>query len=350
MPIARIFFALALTCTVALALQIEATGSLEDRVRQQLRISYFDEDRPSVEARLLKLADAGTISDILLDFATKYKAALPTETEYSYLVKSVFALGKLRGLRAVPMLADIVRSPTAVGNTKIFAIKSIGEIDPTGNLNLLLELLKAPADGPSIRYAAAQALAKTDDPAILTELEVVASHERSRNTFLALQALADTMRTRISRGDQTPPSGGRTGPFFFLITSDKQVYQAGETILITSRLRNDSDHDIPVFMTPPISFYGKDVRLPGPASMQFRNLAVLSDEGERLVFPGFTSATSHLLKPGSEIVDRFELNKLYVMPLPGEYRVKFHFRAPDYVGKDVTVISNELVFTIAGEK
>ena len=146
---------------------------------------------------------------------------------------------------------------------------------------------------------------------------------------------------------ESPPLGRQTGPLRFLISADKTSYQPDETITVTSVLRNEADHDLMLSMTDPVSFYGKDVMLPSPAWIPFRSLAVLSVEGQRKVFPGHMSASGRTLKPGDEIVSKFELNKLYVMPVPGDYHVVFHFRAPDYIGKNVIVMSNEIVVTIA---
>ena len=146
------------------------------------------------------------------------------------------------------------------------------------------------------------------------------------------------------------PAGRTTGPFRFLISTDKLLYQPEETITLTSVLRNDTDHDVSLFMTPRVSFYAMDVRLPGPAWLPFRSRAILSEEGQRRKYPVFTSGTSHILKPGREIIDKFELNKMYTMPITGEYRVAFYFSAPDYVGQNVIVTSNEIAFTIAGKK
>jgi hypothetical protein len=149
--------------------------------------------------------------------------------------------------------------------------------------------------------------------------------------------------------DAAPP-GRQTGPFRFSISADKAIYQPDETIIVTSVLRNEADHSISLAMGPPISFYGKDIMLPAPAWLPFRSLAVHTEEGQQLELPPFTSAASHILKPGGEIVAKFELNKIYAMPVPGEYHVVFHFPAPDFVGKGVVVLSNEIVVTIAEKK
>jgi hypothetical protein len=154
-------------------------------------------------------------------------------------------------------------------------------------------------------------------------------------------------------GQETPgrlPLGRKTGPFRFTLSPGKTEYQADETIRLASVLRNESEQKLALSMTPRVSFYGMDVRLPGPAWMPFRDRAVLSPEGERRVYPGHTSAAGYVLNPGQELADEFEINRLYVMTVPGEYHITFYFRAPDNVGKGVMVMSNEIVVTVAEKK
>jgi HEAT repeat protein len=79
---------------------------------------------------------------------------------------------------------------------EIYALQSIGEIDPDGNKGVLLRALKS-QEFP-VRRAAAEALSKTNDASVLTELEVVASQEKSRGQSGVIQVLADAMRARMS--------------------------------------------------------------------------------------------------------------------------------------------------------
>jgi hypothetical protein len=165
--------------------------------------------------------------------------------------------------------------------------------------------------------------------------------------LILLLMLCATFQGQEPLAGESPPLGRLTGPFRFSVSADKVIYHPDEAITVTSVLGNEADHNVMLSMTAPISFYGKDVTLPSPAWMPFRSLAALSEEGQRQVFPGHMSASSRVLRPRDEIVSKFELNKLYVMPVPGGYHVVFHFRAPDYVGRNVSIISNEIVVTIA---
>ena len=168
--------------------------------------------------------------------------------------------------------------------------------------------------------------------------------------MMAVLLCCSVLHGQGSPAPEATPAGRTTGPFRFSISTDKLIYRPEETITLTSVLHNETDHDLSLSMTPRVSFYGMDVRLPSPDWLPFRTRTTLSEEGQRRKYPGFTSATGHILKPGGEIIDKFELDKMYTMPIPGEYRVAFYFRAPDYVGKNVIVTSNEIAFTIAERK
>jgi hypothetical protein len=168
--------------------------------------------------------------------------------------------------------------------------------------------------------------------------------------MIMLVLLCTLVKGQDSPAREAPQLGRQTGPFRFSLSADKLLYQPDETITVTSVLRNETDHDLSISMTPRLTFYSMEVMLPGSAWIPFRNRAVLSEEGQRRKFPGFISATSHILEPRGEFVDKFELNKLYTMPVPGEYYVKFYFHAPDYVGKGIYVVSNVIAVTIAEKK
>jgi hypothetical protein len=174
--------------------QVDSPPSLEERLEKELDIQYYDE-APPLRERLLKLGDPQAVSSALLEIAERYKAARTPGRELRYLVDAIFALGKFRERRAMPLLFEIAEIADDPLGLKIFAVQSIGEIDPDGAKSVLLELLKNP--GP-IRYTAAEALSKTDDPAMMRELEVAAAHEVSHAAFLLVQGLADAMRARIN--------------------------------------------------------------------------------------------------------------------------------------------------------
>ena len=152
--------------------------------------------RPN-DARLLRIGPANSVSAVVLGLAEQYKNARSGEhsVEYLLLTRSVFALGKLQAAAAVPLLIDLVTRTDGPQEVAVLAIQSIGEIDAEGNKTVLLGALKS--QDFFTRRIAAEALSKTNDPSVLTELEVAASQEDHLEQSRAIQALADSMRARI---------------------------------------------------------------------------------------------------------------------------------------------------------
>jgi hypothetical protein len=168
--------------------------------------------------------------------------------------------------------------------------------------------------------------------------------------FVPALMLCLVIQAQDNVGKREIVEGRQTGPLLLSISSDKTDYEAGETITITSELRNLSDHDIDL-RRDTLQYFSMDVMLPGPDWLPFRDLALLSEEGSRTKYPqGHYSISAWRLKPGEVFVDRFPLNRLYKMPIAGKYKVIFHFLAPDSIAKGQNVVSNELSLSIAEKK
>jgi hypothetical protein len=193
-----VFIALMLSASFAPAFQglddfRKPSIPLEERVKFELGLLYYEGDGPPLEKRLLALGDSAAMINILLDLAARHKGAQPPGVEYRYLISSLDALGRLGEKRALPIAEQAARSGD--WNVRMRAIIVIGRIGPASERELLLTALHD--EDHAIRFAAAESLSKLDDPTIMTELEVQASHERDHWSFLKVQALADAMRTRI---------------------------------------------------------------------------------------------------------------------------------------------------------
>jgi len=192
---------LALTCA---SQGFEGSGpqSLEGKVKIELGMMCYEGCEPPLENRLLKLADAGAVGDVLVKLIHQYKTARSPGPEYLYLRMSISAAGKLGVVAAVPALLEFAKSsqpgrdPRDADDLKMLSYQSITEIDPKGNKEFLLEALRDKTH--IIRYFAAMGLSKTDDPSVLPELDVAASREPSHVAFLEMQALADSLRARLS--------------------------------------------------------------------------------------------------------------------------------------------------------
>jgi HEAT repeat protein len=134
---------------------------------------------------------------VVLHLAEQYRNAKAGQQseEYSLLRASVFALGKLQWKAALPLLIDFVTRTDGPQEIVVFALQSIGEIDAEGNKTVLLGALKS--QDFFTRRIAAEALSKTNDTSVLTELEVVASQEDHLDQSRVIQVLADSMRARM---------------------------------------------------------------------------------------------------------------------------------------------------------
>jgi HEAT repeat protein len=183
--------------TVAAFSQAPENVSLDQKVRDALQESCSYEGCGPMGPRLLKVGPANAVSAAVLRLAEQYKNAKAGQRseEYSLLMTSVFALGKLQWKAALPLLIDFATRTDGPQEITVFAIQSIGEIDAEGNKAVLLGALKS--QDFFTRRIAAEALSKTNDSSVLTELEVAASQEDHLDQSRVIQALADSMRTRM---------------------------------------------------------------------------------------------------------------------------------------------------------
>jgi HEAT repeat protein len=122
------------------------------------------------------------------------------QQQINYLAPSVFALGKLGDRRASPLLRDLLHAEKSPARFQV--LLALATLDRTANQDVLLVALHA--DDFSERRIAAEELAKSDDPSVLTEIEVQASREAFHELSLQLQRFADDMRARISQKAAKP--------------------------------------------------------------------------------------------------------------------------------------------------
>lgn len=146
--------------------------------------------------------------------------------------------------------------------------------------------------------------------------------------------------------------GSQSGSFRLSISSDKAQYSPGEQIHITAVLKNVTDHPTRLVVTSPFEFYQMDVRLPVPVWIPWKPQAVPTALGRKLAHPDMSSEAGMVAQPGDQRVAEYEINKLYDMSAPGEYRITFSCRQPLRERGDpaTTITSNELVVTVVPKK
>lgn len=98
----------------------------------------------------------------------------------------------------------------------------------------------------------------------------------------------------------------------------------------------------------PVIFYDMDIRVPVQTWIRLSPRAALTEFGQRQMNPPVGGSYGGDLKPGGESIREVELNKLYYMTTPGDYRVVFSCKVPLKKPGDphITVTSNEITITI----
>ncbi len=184
------------------AFQAERPAPLVEAVTKEL--SRTGDGDAAFMARLLATGDRASVSAVLLDLTKKYKAEHPGDSEYYLLRQSVGALGYLKEQQAIPVLIELAR-PTerskANEDIRVIALIAIGRIDPVGNRDLLLGVLRTDEQW-YIRRSAASFLSEIGDAAVLQELDVAAAREPTPGQSQGIQKDADALRTRLAAANK----------------------------------------------------------------------------------------------------------------------------------------------------
>jgi hypothetical protein len=140
------------------------------------------------------------------------------------------------------------------------------------------------------------------------------------------------------------PSGGLR----LSLSSDEAGYRRGETVRVSAILKNVSDAPIWVGSTSVWQFYEMEVLAPALEWLPFRPRASRTPLGERNLHLEVTGMGGRRLPPDSQTRHEFELNTLFQMTAPGQYRITFAYKGPsgDRGHADIRVVSNELKVTI----
>jgi len=138
------------------------------------------------------------------------------------------------------------------------------------------------------------------------------------------------------------------GSYQLSISTDKSAYLVGEPVKVTTILKNVSDKQTALIHRPSFDGYEMDVTLPYPSWIPFSPRAVLTPFGEKQQFPAISSTKGGYVQAGHESFNSFELNALYGMSAPGEYKIVFSCKQPlrEWGDPEVTVTSNELKIAI----
>lgn len=151
--------------------------------------------------------------------------------------------------------------------------------------------------------------------------------------------------------------GKQSGSFQLSIGANRENYSAGEPVIVTAALKNVVDSPDMVTRLTPDTLYEITVYVPIAGWIPLKPQADLTAYGRshtRAALSDPTPSTRFMglrgffLDPGKELLDHFDLNMLYQISSPGEYRVTFSCTLPSrrFRGSTFTITSNDIKFTI----
>ena len=157
-----------------------------------------------------------------------------------------------------------------------------------------------------------------------------------------------TSRAFAQDGRTAPREWGKqAGSFRISISADKDRYGPSEIVRVKAVLKNVADHPSKVQIRRGL-MYKTDVRLAIPDWLPWKAKTALTKLGRDLDDPAIGGVMGGEIKAGTEIVREVELNKIFDMSVPGDYRATFSCRQPlrDFGDTSVVVTSNEITVTI----
>ena len=168
------------THNAALQKQSLRSADLERQVEmiflQCIRVLAGEKD--DRKERIEQLATKEEVTDILRKMVARHRYAREESLGLIYLMGATSMLGELGDKEAERGLAVMIFDRRVHEDVRAMAVRSLGNIDPESNKELLLKALRSKkSDYFDIRVGAAEGLAKVRDPRVRTALEHAARHE-----------------------------------------------------------------------------------------------------------------------------------------------------------------------------
>ena len=188
------------TCLVLLtsSRNVQCQSNLEERVKSVFRRQPAEGVPHSRKLDIEQLGHTVEVRQILLNIIAKYKGVtVESGGNFTELLGSIFVLGDLNEVRAIPILVEILSDDKSDNIVRSVAARAIGKIDPIGNKQHLLLILENKSNYYSIRLAAADALAKTKDASVLKLLDKYKNEEKDTFVKKQLADSAQKLRERL---------------------------------------------------------------------------------------------------------------------------------------------------------
>jgi HEAT repeat protein len=167
-------------------------STLEEKVRAVLMqgMSFAD-----LQGKLRQLGNENDVAAVLARFASTYRLSKEGSPEFLVLDGAVACLGELKARSANDLLSSFLTDRKIHENVRSRAARSLGQIDPEGNKQILLRALDPTvSDHYLIRVYAAEGLAKTRDAEALKAVERYSREERDSYVRQQFEKAAQAMR------------------------------------------------------------------------------------------------------------------------------------------------------------
>jgi HEAT repeat protein len=165
-------------------------------LEEKVRGLFLKQGVPDLRVSLRELGDDKEIAPVLVRLASGSKHAKERSSDLLVLSGAVASLGELRASSANELLSSLLTDREVHENVRALAARSLGQIDPEGNKQSLLNALNSVSDHYLIRVYAAEGLAKTRDAEALKALERYSREEKDAHVRQQFEKAAEEMRAK----------------------------------------------------------------------------------------------------------------------------------------------------------
>jgi hypothetical protein len=168
--------------------------ALEDRIRSLFLLEH-GVPISDLPVKLRQLGDESETAAVLMRLASTYRYAGEGSLGFKMVNGAVVSLGVLEVKSASELLSSLCTDRKVHEDVRALAARSLGQIDPESNKQILLRAL-APSEHYLVRVYAAEGLAKTRDAEALKALERYSREEKDSYVRQQFEKTAQKLRTK----------------------------------------------------------------------------------------------------------------------------------------------------------
>lgn len=187
-----------LAAVLTVCVPVQGQSDLERKIAEIFLYQPREGEQYDAKNKVEQLGSPGEVKAVLLRMLTEHKHSKPGTKEFLYLVGATQALGEIKEIQAADALSWFLFDQNVDRVVRALAVKSLGQIDPEGNKDLLLRVMADVPGHPLTRIYAAEALAKTKDPQVAEALIRYSREEQDAYVRGKLEKAAQAAKTRVT--------------------------------------------------------------------------------------------------------------------------------------------------------